>query len=157
MVKEELGITDIQGNVIAACDVLFKESINEICNKYNSQFIAKSKKKLDLKLKIHYNPYMKNKDFFRAGQLLEVYGALLSRKQRTYLAMYYVDNCTLEEIGEKCSVSRQCVYDVINRGLVRLEKIESELGVSKMRGMLDFMKKENEMLYRKAEKETRNA
>ncbi len=79
---------------------------------------------------------MLKKDHFVVGPLIDVYGELLSSKQRNYLIRYYEDNYTLEEIGEVEGKTRQCVYDVIMRGIRKMEKFEDKLQVLEMRKII---------------------
>ncbi len=44
---------------------------------------------------------------------LGFYAALLTDKQMNYIELYYADDCSLAEIAEEFSVSRQAVYDNI--------------------------------------------
>ncbi len=48
--------------------------------------------------------------------LLDIYGALLSERQRDVLDLYYNDDLSLSEISENLGITRQGVRDAIKRG-----------------------------------------
>ncbi len=61
--------------------------------------------------------------------LTELYGVLLTEKQREMLDMYYNLDYSLSEIAENTGISRQGVLDNIKHGEARLNELESALGV----------------------------
>ncbi|MFD1429953.1 MULTISPECIES: putative DNA-binding protein [Lacticaseibacillus] len=63
----------------------------------------------------------------RMNSLFEFYGALLTDKQHSYLALYYGDDYSLGEIATEFDVSRQAVYDNIRRTEASLEDYEEKL------------------------------
>ncbi|WP_125704388.1 putative DNA-binding protein [Lacticaseibacillus daqingensis] len=63
----------------------------------------------------------------RMNSLFEFYGALLTEKQHSYLALYYGDDYSLGEIATEFDVSRQAVYDNIRRTEASLEEYEAKL------------------------------
>jgi len=63
----------------------------------------------------------------RMNSLFEFYGALLTEKQHSYLALYYGDDYSLGEIATEFDVSRQAVYDNIRRTEASLEAYEDKL------------------------------
>ena len=48
--------------------------------------------------------------------LLDIYGALLTDRQRDVLDLYYNDDLSLSEISENLGITRQGVRDAIRRG-----------------------------------------
>lgn len=62
------------------------------------------------------------------GPLCDVYGALLTEKQRELVAMYYDDDLSLAEIAENTGVTRQAVRDVLARTEAALVGYEAALG-----------------------------
>ena len=62
-------------------------------------------------------------------QLLDLYGGLLTEKQRDIMDMYYNDDFSLGEIADHYDISRQGVHDAIKRGDEALEEYESKLGL----------------------------
>ena len=63
----------------------------------------------------------------RINMLYEFYGELLTRKQATYLDLYYGEDYSLGEIAEQFEVSRQAVYDNIKRTEKILVQYEEKL------------------------------
>lgn len=59
--------------------------------------------------------------------LFSFYGALLTRKQRQYVADYYEEDYTLAEIADNHGVSRQAIYDSIKRAEEALLDYEEKL------------------------------
>ena len=50
------------------------------------------------------------------GELLDIYGKLLTKRQRECLELYYDENLTLAEIAEHFNISRQAVHDAMRHG-----------------------------------------
>ena len=70
--------------------------------------------------------------------LYDFYGDLLTEKQQIYFKDYYFDDLSLAEIAQNHEVSRNAVYDSINKVYLLLENYEEKLG------LLDkFIKREN--------------
>lgn len=63
----------------------------------------------------------------RINTLYDFYGKLLTKKQATYLDLYYGEDYSLGEIGEQFDVSRQAVYDNIKRTEKILIQYEDKL------------------------------
>ena len=63
------------------------------------------------------------------SDLLDIYGELLTEKQRDMLELYYNDDLSLAEIAEHYEISRQGVHDSIRRGEEALEEYERVLGL----------------------------
>lgn len=63
----------------------------------------------------------------RMNYLISFYENLLTSKQKEYIEEYYVDDFSLSEIAENYQVSRQAVYDNIQRTEKILEEYESKL------------------------------
>ncbi|ESU33075.1 DNA-binding protein [Bacillus sp. 17376] len=63
----------------------------------------------------------------RINYLYDFYQALLTPKQSSYMALYYLDDYSLGEIAEEYDVSRQAVYDNIKRTEAMLEQYEEKL------------------------------
>ncbi len=59
--------------------------------------------------------------------LLDFYGELLTEKQRQVMSGYYFDDCSLNEIAEEHSITRQAVQDMIKRSEKLLEQYENKL------------------------------
>ena len=63
----------------------------------------------------------------RMNFLFDFYQVLLTPKQKSYMALYYLDDFSLGEIAEEYNVSRQAVYDNIKRTEAMLEEYEAKL------------------------------
>ncbi len=63
----------------------------------------------------------------RMNYLYDFYQSLLTEKQQSYMALYYLDDFSLGEIAEEYNVSRQAVYDNIKRTEAMLEEYEAKL------------------------------
>ena len=63
------------------------------------------------------------------SDLLDIYGELLTAKQRDMLELYYNDDLSLAEIAEHYEISRQGVHDSIKRGEETLREYERVLGL----------------------------
>lgn len=59
--------------------------------------------------------------------LLEIYGNLLTDKQRQILTDFFDNNMSLGEIAECTNISRQAVNDMLKRGQNILQKYEDKL------------------------------
>lgn len=66
-------------------------------------------------------------DVVRKGRLLDLYGPLLTAKQRRCMELYFEMDLSLSEIGEDLDISRQGVYDMLNRASKSLESYEDKL------------------------------
>lgn len=68
----------------------------------------------------------------RIGDLFDLYGSLLTDRQREMVELHYLDDWSLAEIAEQQLVSRQAVHDNLRRAEEQLESYESALGLLKM-------------------------
>lgn len=62
-----------------------------------------------------------------AAMLLDAYGALLTKRQRQCLSLFYEEDLSLSEIGEAFAISRQAVHDAIRHGEAQLHEYEKAL------------------------------
>lgn len=65
----------------------------------------------------------------RYALLLDLYGGLLTEKQKENLEFYYCDDLSLAEIAQDDGISRQAVRDAIKRGEQQLDAYEETLGM----------------------------
>ena len=63
--------------------------------------------------------------------LLSFYGALLTDNQRQIMRLHFEEDLSLAEIAAQAGVSRQSVYDVIQRAGQQLIAFEEKLGLCK--------------------------
>ena len=68
--------------------------------------------------------------------LLDIYGALLSDRQRDCLDLYYNDDLSLAEIAENLGITRQGVRDAVKRGANELVAYEERLRLSERFGAI---------------------
>lgn len=61
------------------------------------------------------------------GTLFEFYGRLLTDKQYDAVDLYYINDLSLGEIGEKLDVSRQGIFDTLKRAENNLYRYEKDL------------------------------
>ena len=77
-----------------------------------------------------YNQFMIEK-MIRVGQLYDVYGALLTERQRKCLELHFLQDWSLGEIAAEFGVSRQAVNDILRRSEETLEEYELVLNLLK--------------------------
>jgi len=65
-----------------------------------------------------------------ASVLLDIYGSLLTEKQRETLDMYLNYDYSLAEIAENQASSRQAAQDTIKKSLARLEELEEKMRIN---------------------------
>ena len=61
------------------------------------------------------------------SMLWQIYGALLTEKQREYIDYYYNEDLSLSEIAENEEITRQGVRDIIKKGEKKLFEYEEKL------------------------------
>lgn len=65
----------------------------------------------------------------RIGSLFELYGELLTSRQKELTVYYYFDDLSLAEIAELLGISRQAVFFGLKRAEEVLEDYETKLGL----------------------------
>ncbi|EKU71405.1 sigma factor-like helix-turn-helix DNA-binding protein [Selenomonas sp. F0473] len=63
------------------------------------------------------------------AQLYDLYGALLTGKQRECLHLHIAEDFSLTEIGEALGITRQAAHESIRRAERSLEEMEERLGL----------------------------
>jgi predicted DNA-binding protein YlxM (UPF0122 family) len=61
-------------------------------------------------------------------RLFDTYAGLLTERQRVMLRLYYHDDLSLGEIGRRCRVTRQAVFDSLRRSVRELRVLEARVG-----------------------------
>jgi len=67
----------------------------------------------------------------RISWLFDIYGELLTGRQRELIRLYYHDDLSLAEIAEELGISRQAVFFGLKRSEEILEQYEKQLGLLK--------------------------
>lgn len=63
------------------------------------------------------------------ASLLDIYGGVLTEKQREMMELYYNEDLSLSEIALNLGISRQGVRDSIKRGEETLTELDEKIGV----------------------------
>lgn len=63
----------------------------------------------------------------RINLLLDIYGNMLTDKQKEMMELYYCYDLSLAEISENKQISRNAVHDLLKRTVHLLEKYEEKL------------------------------
>ncbi len=61
--------------------------------------------------------------------LFDVYGEMLTDKQRKYFDLYYNEDLTLSEISENAGITKQGVHDALSHAEKSLRNCEEKLGL----------------------------
>ena len=68
-------------------------------------------------------------DRIETGWLYDFYGPLLTERQQKLLSLYCNEDFSLSEIAAREGISRQGVYDAVQRAERQLEAYEKQLGL----------------------------
>lgn len=61
------------------------------------------------------------------GLLLDIYGSLLTEKEKNILDLHYNYDLSFGEIAEQLMITRQAVYDSVKRGEFHLYELNNKL------------------------------
>ncbi|WP_083520814.1 YlxM family DNA-binding protein [Alicyclobacillus kakegawensis] len=75
----------------------------------------------------------------RMAALYDLYGKLLTPRQRQVFELTYFDDWSLAEIAEHLGVSRQAVHDNLHRAEEQLEHYEAQVGFFAWRQRLQVL------------------
>ena len=67
---------------------------------------------------------------FYYNDLFDIYGELLTDKQKDYFKAYYFDNLSYGEIALKYDVSRNAVFKQLKMATDKLEELEDKLHIN---------------------------
>jgi len=65
----------------------------------------------------------------RINLLMDIYGNLLTKKQRRFVELHFGEDLSFGEIAAQYHVSRQAIYDAVKHALANLEKFEKTLSL----------------------------
>ena len=65
---------------------------------------------------------------YKYGELLDLYGPLLSETQKEVLEDYFGYNLSISEIATNRHISRAAVEDAIKKGKKKLDTLEKQIG-----------------------------
>ncbi len=66
----------------------------------------------------------------RVGQLIDLYGPLLTDRQLQFVKLHYEEDLSFGEISREFGVSRQAVHDAVKHAEQALETYDSKLALS---------------------------
>ena len=69
--------------------------------------------------------------------LYDIYGNLLTEKQRAYFEEYYFNNLSLSELASVYNISRNAIHRQLKETIKRLENYESILKLAKKNKILE--------------------
>ncbi len=61
-------------------------------------------------------------------QLLDIYGGLLTERQREALRLQLEEDWSISELATAMGASRAAAHDLVRRGLQRMEEMEAQIG-----------------------------
>ncbi len=88
----------------------------------------------------------------KTNELLEFYGAFLTKKQLLIMQDYYVYNLSFTEISENRKITKTAVSDTIAKSIKKLENCEEKLQLLKIFSELESNKKDIETVLQIKEK-----
>lgn len=74
----------------------------------------------------------------RINLLMDIYGDLLTEKQRRFVELHYSEDLSFGEIASQFNVSRQAIYDAVKHALFNLEHYEMTLSLLDKPGDVDY-------------------
>lgn len=83
-------------------------------------------------------------DMVRYNRLMDLYGELLTDRQRQMLRMHYEEDMSYSEIAEDQDVTRQAAHDAVKHARMSLEKYEERLALMAKLGDGAASRTENE-------------
>jgi predicted DNA-binding protein YlxM (UPF0122 family) len=80
---------------------------------------------------------MELENIIRLNSLYDIYGDLLTDKQKMYFEYYYVKDYSLSEISEILNVSRNAVHMQLKNVIKHLENYEDKLRILEKRELVE--------------------
>ena len=77
--------------------------------------------------------------------LFDIYGQLLTKRQREICSLYYEEDFSYSEIAEELSISRAAVQDSLKKSLTQLQKYESVIHyIEKRKKIIELLEQLND-------------
>ncbi len=76
-------------------------------------------------------------DVLYFNELYDLYGDLLTEKQREYFEDYYFNNLSFSEMAENYDVSRNAIFKQLHITTDKLEEYEEKLGLLKKKKIIE--------------------
>jgi len=83
---------------------------------------------------------METKERNKIIELYDIYGNLLTEKQKNYFEDYYYSDLSISEIAESYDISRNGVHDQLKRVVNLLYEYESKLKLKEKMDKIDNLK-----------------
>lgn len=64
-------------------------------------------------------------------KLIDVYGNLLTKRQKTILDLYFSKDLTFLEISKELNISKAAISESIKKSILKLKSIEKKLNIIK--------------------------
>ena len=77
--------------------------------------------------------------------LFDIYGQLLTKRQREICSLYYEEDFSYSEIAEELSISRAAVQDSLKKSLTQLQKYENVIHyIEKRKKIIELLEQLND-------------
>ena len=76
-------------------------------------------------------------ELFYYTMLYDIYGSLLTDKQKIYFEEYYFNNLSLSELATRYNISRNAIHKQLKETINKLENYEEKLNIVKKNKMLE--------------------
>ena len=77
--------------------------------------------------------------------LFDIYGQLLTKRQREICSLYYEEDFSYSEISEELSISRAAVQDSLKKSLNQLQKYENVIHyIEKRKKIIELLEQLND-------------
>ena len=77
--------------------------------------------------------------------LFDIYGQLLTKRQREICSLYYEEDFSYSEIAEELSISRAAVQDSLKKSLNQLQKYENVIHyIEKRKKIIELLEQLND-------------
>ena len=77
--------------------------------------------------------------------LFDIYGQLLTKRQREICSLYYEEDFSYSEIAEELSISRTAVQDSLKKSLTQLQKYENVIHyIEKRKKIIELLEQLND-------------